>query len=93
MQDPCLICSTGQTLLSEQESYSVLKFILIQWGASAFITAPLQPLCLIVPHLPRGVHHSASQMLISCSLPLPRRKQKTALALVASGEAKAEEHP
>lgn len=70
----------------------MLKFILIQWGTFALFTAPLQPPHLIIPGLSRGVHHSASQILISCSLPLPRRKQKTAVALVASGEAKAEGH-
>ena len=71
----------------------MLKFIFIQWGTSALFTAPLQPLCLIIPGLSRSVHHSASQILISRSLPLPRRKQKSPLALVASGEAKAEGHP
>lgn len=65
----------------------MLKFILILRGTSALFTAPLQPSCWVIPHLPRGVHHSASQALTTCSL------QKTVLALVACGDTRAEGHP
>lgn len=49
----------AQTLLGEQESYWVLKLILILWGTPALFTAPLQPWCWITPCLSRGVHHFA----------------------------------
>lgn len=84
-QAPCLFASSRQTVLGEQESYSVPKFILILWGTSALFTAPLKPSCWITAHLSRAVHLSASQALTTCSL------QKTLLALVACGEARAEE--
>lgn len=70
-----------------------LNSFLFNGETSALFTAPLQPPCLIIPRLSRGVHHSASQTLLRRSPPLPRRRQKTAPALVVSGEAKAEGHP
>lgn len=52
----------------------MLKLILLLWGTSALFTAPLQPSCWNIPHLSRGVHHSASSInhLLSagnCSCP------------------------
>lgn len=89
----CLVCSTGQTLLGEQESYSVLKFILIQWGNLCLIyctpPAPALDYSMSFQGCSSFCLTNANQLLS----PLPRRRQKTAPALVVSREAKAEGHP